>query len=192
MELNFYIIFAASLILIGGGYYYSLRRRGETSDLFRNSLSIAIAPAVIITLILYLLSTEVFIIYPGGAHDSKSVLWSCTVDDGLGGKQKLGGLGLANKYIYNATGQPLEEYSVYYGKDASPYSSQPALYIDPGMLTKTAHEPDFYFEEPERISVEKGIFESIRDLFGGESYERWIINYANSTETDATGWPYSY
>ena len=120
-------------------------------------------------------TTEVCIVYADGSHEEKNVLWSCKVKDENGNQQKISGLGLGNKFIYNGTHSNLVEYCVYYGSNTG--SDQPTLMIHPGIMTEASNSPDYYFYEPESIQVDKDIFTLIYEFFAGSSEERWIIDY---------------
>ena len=177
MEINIFLIFIIVLIICGGLLFLSnLGKRNIVSNLW-HSVEMGVIPAAIVAGFIYFFTTDVYIVYADGSHEEKNVLWSCKIKDEYGNEQKVSGLGLRNKFIYNGTHSNLVEYCVYYGSGSSSY--QPTLTICPGIMTKTSNSPDFYFEEPDHINVDKDIFTLIYELFAGSSEERWIINYEN-------------
>lgn len=179
MEFNIYAILIALIIIIA--LILFVRRFGEDNILSNllHSIETASLPAGLITGIIYSITTDVYIIYADGSHEEKNVLFSCEITDSNGFRKELAGLGLSNKFIYNGTSLVLVEYPAYYGDGGGNQSMEPPLFILPGITTKTSHRPDFYFEEPDKIDVEKGIFDVIYEFFAGSSEERWIIEYAN-------------
>lgn len=140
-----------------------------------HSVELGTLPAGLIAGLIYSFTTDVYIVYADGSHEEKNVLWSCKIRDEYGNQQKISGLGLGNKFIYNGTHSNLVEYCVYYGSETGSY--QPTLTIYPGNMTETSNSPDYYFHEPESIKVDKDIFTLIYELFAGSSEERWIIDY---------------
>jgi len=140
-----------------------------------HSVELGALPAGLIAGLIYSFTTDVYIVYADGSHEEKNVLWSCKIRDEYGNQQKISGLGLGNKFIYNGTNSNLVEYCVYYGSKTGSY--QPTLTIFPGDMTETSNSPDYYFHEPESIKVDKDIFTLIYELFAGSSEERWIIDY---------------
>ena len=140
-----------------------------------HSVELGALPAGLIAGLIYSFTTDVYIVYADGSHEEKNVLWSCKIRDEYGNQQKISGLGLGNKFIYNGTNSNLVEYCVYYGSETGSY--QPTLTIYPGNMTETSNSPDYYFHEPESIKVDKDIFTLIYELFAGSSEERWIIDY---------------
>ena len=140
-----------------------------------HSVELGALPAGLIAGLIYSFTTDVYIVYADGSHEEKNVLWSCKIRDEYGNQQKISGLGLGNKFIYNGTHSNLVEYCVYYGSETGSY--QPTLTIYPGNMTETSNSPDYYFHEPESIKVDKDIFTLIYELFAGSSEERWIIDY---------------
>lgn len=140
-----------------------------------HSVELGALPAGLIAGLIYSFTTDVYIVYADGSHEEKNVLWSCKIRDEYGNQQKISGLGLGNKFIYNGTHSNLVEYCVYYGSETGSY--QPTLTIYPGDMTETSNSPDYYFHEPESIKVDKDIFTLIYELFAGSSEERWIIDY---------------
>ena len=175
MEINIMLIFFILLAFWGVAVFLTnLGKMNIVSNLW-HSVELGALPAGLIAGLIYSFTTDVYIVYADGSHEEKNVLWSCKIRDEYGNQQKISGLGLGNKFIYNGTNSNLVEYCVYYGSETGSY--QPTLTIYPGNMTETSNSPDYYFHEPESIKVDKDIFTLIYELFAGSSEERWIIDY---------------
>ena len=175
MEINIVLIFFILLGVFGGSLLLTnLGKKNIVSNLW-HSVELGALPAGLIAGLIYSFTTDVYIVYADGSHEEKNVLWSCKVKDENGNQQKISGLGLGNKFIYNGTHSNLVEYCVYYGSNTG--SDQPTLMIHPGIMTEASNSPDYYFYEPESIQVDKDIFTLIYEFFAGSSEERWIIDY---------------
>ena len=175
MEINIVLLFFILLGVFGGSLLLTnLGKKNIVSNLW-HSVELGALPAGLIAGLIYSFTTDVYIVYADGSHEEKNVLWSCKIRDEYGNQQKISGLGLGNKFIYNGTHSNLVEYCVYYGSETGSY--QPTLTIYPGNMTETSNSPDYYFHEPESIKVDKDIFTLIYELFAGSSEERWIIDY---------------
>ena len=175
MEINIMLIFFILLAFWGVAVFLTnLGKMNIVSNLW-HSVELGALPAGLIAGLIYSFTTDVYIVYADGSHEEKNVLWSCKIRDEYGNQQKISGLGVGNKFIYNGTNSNLVEYCVYYGSETGSY--QPTLTIYPGNMTETSNSPDYYFHEPESIKVDKDIFTLIYELFAGSSEERWIIDY---------------
>ena len=90
-----------------------------------------------------------------------------------------------NTYIYNASQRDVIGYRIIYTDSKSEIGTDEPNYnytISSHKLSKVDNCPDFFFEEPNSISVSEGFWESLyHDIFG-RTATRWILDYVPNAE----------
>lgn len=128
------------------------------------------------------ITPTVIIIEDNEKHHEENVLSSLTIKNAQGKEVKLKDLKLLTRYVYNVSSSPLICYNTLYSNDASDAYNfiQHHFVINQNVLQTVKQIPDFYFYEPDSITVEEHFLISIFNKVIGEDKEiRWVIDYCS-------------
>ena len=140
--------------------------------------SLAFVAVVCIWLLWITITPTVVVIENGHKHRERNVLGNLTVKNPEGKEIELNGLKLFTRYVYNGTSSTLVCYNVLYSNDKSAGNKFKEEYylVAPNMAKAVDELPDFYFEEPESISIsEHWLISVFNSIFGAEEI-RWVID----------------
>lgn len=128
------------------------------------------------------ITPTVIVIEDNERHRTENVLSCLTVKNAQGKEIQLKNLKLLTRYVYNASSSPLICYNTLYSNDASDAYNfiQHHFVINQNVLQTVKEMPDFFFEEPDSITVEEHLLISIFNKVIGEDKEiRWVIDYCS-------------